>query len=163
MTPQTIPPSFRVIGIALTLLLILGCLPENSLQAQQPPIDPPPVDTPLPLADSDPFPVEPTDSDPTQPSPELRRAIQGDEPPPPPAAREIVAAIPDFRLRGRMVMNSRTVAILEMDGQSYVVGEGDELVVRGQTGGLITFQVVELNSRVARLNFPPREEVIYLP
>ena len=103
--------------------------------------------------------------DPTRPSPELQRAIDAENPPPLPVGRQASAAalIPDLKLRGRIVMNSVTVASVELEGSHYHVSAGEEWVIRGPEGGPLTFTVTELGPRTMRIKVATVPEEISLP
>ncbi|TVP99679.1 MAG: hypothetical protein EA381_09310 [Planctomycetaceae bacterium] len=102
--------------------------------------------------------------DPTRPSPELQRAMEDENPPPLPVGRPTTAVmIPDLKIRGRIVLNSVTVAAVELEGNHYHVTAGEEWVIRSPAGDPLTFTVTELGPRTMRIKVPSVPEEISLP
>ena len=103
--------------------------------------------------------------DPTQPSPEVREAIEasqavpeetgtrGGAPPP--------AALPHVRLKARLVGSfARPVAILEIDGQAFTVYTDSETTVASKAGGATTLIVRKITASEVQIELPALKKLL---
>ena len=109
-----------------------------------------------------PRPAEPF-RDPTQPSPEVREAIEATQvgPDGPGLAAPAPPVMPQVRLRARLVGSvGPPIAIIEIDGQLLRVYSDTETTVANKAGGATTLLVRKITAREVQIELPALKKLL---
>ena len=102
--------------------------------------------------------------DPTQPSPEMREAIEASQDSP--AVGPGIApapSVPQIRLKARVFGTiAKPVALLDVNGQLVSVNAGGEVVVSNPGGGVSTLVIRELTVANVQIEILPLKKVLIL-
>jgi hypothetical protein len=103
--------------------------------------------------------------DPTQPSPEMRAAIEATQTVPagPGLAAAAVPLMPQIKLKARLLgAVAPPVALLDVNGRLFVTHEGEETTIANPGGGTSTIIVRELSAAVVTIEVLPLKKILNL-
>lgn len=138
--------------------LLIGA--AGSLSWAQPPQGGPPKGGP-PMAE--PPPADARFRDPTQPSPEMRQAIEAAQAVPGTGPAAAPPALPQIKLKARLLgASAPPVAMLDVNGRLFTAHEGEETTIVNPGGGTSTLIVRELSATAVQVEVLPLKKTLIL-